>query len=315
MLPLNFQTRMLAPVAVCAVLFFGQALAQAPKDSAEKPAAHDTAMPQTVLPAAGMDTLAGPLPDTVRAGNRPHLVVGDIEVPVGRTVTVEAGSVFLFKNFTGLHVQGKLVAQGTKEQPVIFTSENDRARNPATQLYPNPYDWNGVYLHPDATGTIMSYCTVCYSVYGIVSETKFIRLDRVTFLQNGKSNLVVDGKAQAVTDAPYIYILSTDDVKAQGVPVKILSDPHAARRNVVRYTGFAVLLGAAAGSAYYGVQWKNAQAGLSALSTDDQAVLKGRTEPEWFSLHSKRNTDQGFTLVGAGIAIIGLAGFCWTFTF
>ena len=315
MLPLTSQMRALAQVAVFAILIFGQAIAQAPKDSVAKPVVHDAAMPQTPARPAVFDTLAGPLPDTVRAGNRPYLVVGDIEVPVGKTVTIESGAVFLFKNFTGLHVQGKLVAQGTKEQPVVFTSENDRTRNSATQLYPNPYDWNGVYLHPDATGTIMSYCTVSYSVYGIVSETKFIRLDRVTFLQNGKSNLVVDGKAEAVTDAPYIYILSTVDVKAEGVPVKILSDPHAVRRNVVRYTGFAVLLGATAGSLYYGVQWKNTQADLTALSTDDQATLQGRTEPEWFSLRDKRDRNQLYTLAGAAIAVIGLAGFCWTFTF
>jgi hypothetical protein len=315
MLPLTSQMSVLAQASVFAILIFGQASAQAPKDSITKPVVHDAAIPQTPASPAAFDTLAGPLPDTVRAGNRPYLVVGDIEVPVGKTVTIEPGAVFLFKNFTGLHVQGKLVAQGTKERPVAFTSENDRTRNSATQLYPNPYDWNGVYLHPDATGTIMSYCTVSYSVYGIMSETKFIRLDRVTFLQNGKSNLVVDGKAETVTDAPYIYILSTDDVKAQGVPVKILSDPHAVRRNVVRYTGFAVLLGAGAASILYGTQWKSAQTDLSALSTDNQAVLHPHDESEWYSLRDKRNTDQAYTLAGAFVAAVGLAGFCWTFTF
>lgn len=286
---------MFAHAVIYAILLFYPATAQALKAGAGPPT-------------AAFDTVAGPLPDTVKAGNRPYLVVGDIDVSVGKTVTVEAGCVFLFKNFTGLHVQGKLVAQGTKERPVIFTSENDRARNPATSLYPNPYDWNGIYLHADATGTVMSYCTVMYSVYGIVSETKFVRLDRVTFLQNGKSNLVVEGKAQAVTNAPYIYIVSTADVK-------ILSDPHAVRRTVVRYAGFTVLLGAVAGSIYYGVQWGNAQADLSALSTDDQGVLRGRSESGWYSLRDKRDENQAYTLAAAFIAVVGLAGFCWTFTF
>jgi hypothetical protein len=298
------------------ILFAGIPAAQAPNDSVAQPLPDTEKRSMAVAPSSmSFDTVAGPLPDTVKAGKSPWLVVGDIEVPAGKTVTIEAGSVFLFKNFTGLHVQGKLVALGTKERPIVFTSENDRAKNPATSLYANPYDWNGIYLHSDATGTMMTYCTVMYSVYGIVSETKFIRLDRVLLLQNGKSNLVIDGKAQAVTDAPYIYILSTDEVKAEGVPVKVLRDPHAVRRNVVRYTGFAVLLGAAAGATYYGGQWRKAQTDLSALSTDDQAALKGRSESEWYSLRDSRDKNRIYAIAGMCIAAVGLAGFCWTFTF
>jgi hypothetical protein len=312
MFPLGSQMRLLATVAACVIPGYFPAFAQAPKGAPPPDMARNTLV---VPPAPVFDTLAGPLKDTVRAGNRPHLVVGDIEVPVGHTVTVEAGTVFLFKNFTGLHVQGKLVAQGTKERSVIFTSENDRTKNPATSLYPNPYDWNGIYLHTDATGTMMSYCKVMYSVYGIVSETKFFRLDPVIFLQNGKSNLVVEGKAQAVTDAPYVYGLSKDHATADGVRVKSIIDPLAVKRNVVRYTAFAMILGAAAGSTYFGGQWRRAQTDLSALSTDDQAALKGRNEGEWYSLQDERNKDRVYTLAGALVAVVGLAGFCWTFTF
>ena len=72
------------------------------------------------LPAAYTE-LAGDLPKIVTADKSPYLVIADIFVPAGKVVRVEAGTVFLFKNFTGVHVQGILVISGTKDKPVIFT--------------------------------------------------------------------------------------------------------------------------------------------------------------------------------------------------
>ena len=261
------------------------------------------------------DTIAGPLPGVIKARKIPYLVVGDIEVPVNKSVTIEQGVVFLFKNFTGMHVLGKLAVQGTRESPVVFTSENDRAVNPATSLYPNPYDWNGIYIHADAVGTSMEFCKVRYSVYGIVSETKFIKLDPVLFSFNGKSNLVIEGKEQAVTDKPYRYMLSTKDVGAQGVPVKILSDPMAPGRNTLRYTSLVVAMAATVGTVYYGTQWSNTQKDLTHISTDNPSVLRGYDEAEWFSLRDRRTGNMYYTAIGGALALLGYIGFIWSFTF
>jgi hypothetical protein len=51
-------------------------------------------------------TLVGDLPRSLSAEKGPYLVTSDVYVPAGKTVAVAAGTVFLFKNFTGLHVQG-----------------------------------------------------------------------------------------------------------------------------------------------------------------------------------------------------------------
>ena len=64
--------------------------------------------------AAAFDTLSGPLSDTVKLPKDAYLVSGDIEVPINKTVIIAPGTVFLFKNFTGLHVQGKLLSAGNK---------------------------------------------------------------------------------------------------------------------------------------------------------------------------------------------------------
>jgi hypothetical protein len=230
-------------------------------------------------------------------------------------VTVEPGTVFLFRNLAGLHVLGKLIAMGTKDRPIIFTSENDRVVNTATALYPNPYDWNGIYIHADATGTMMDYCHVMYSVYGIVSETKFVRLDPVTFRQNGKSNLVIEGKELQTGEAPFRYVLSVNDVKAEGVPVRLLADPNEARRNIVRYTGFSVLLAGGAGGIYSGMQWKKYQDDLNRISTDDPSVIRSVNESDWFAHRNQRDNSRLYTGIAVIAAVLGGAGFIWSFTF
>lgn len=313
---------------VCGMAVSQEEQAPPPAPAPEAPAA---AAPAPAMPAQGdtaavakapqpsvtvaFDTIAGPLPITVKAKKNPYLVVGDIEVPTGKTVSVEQGAVFLFKNFTGLHVQGKLVALGTKERPIVFTTENDRSVNPATPLYPNPYDWNGIYIHADGLGTSMAYCKVLYSVYGIVSETKFIRLDPVMLRNNGKSNLVIEAKEQTVTDKPFSYVLSTKDAMIDGVPVKILKDPVAPRRNTVRYVSLAGMVAGAAGGAYYGIQWKKNQDDLRLLSTNDPEKLREHSGTDWTRTRDVRNKDIWYTSAGALVTVLGTVGFSWTFTF
>jgi hypothetical protein len=280
------------------------------------PGIRDTARKEFSQPIAKpFETITGPLPDTIKAQSGPFLVTGDIEVPIGRTVTLEPGTVFLFKNLTGLHVQGRLIAVGTKEHPIVFSSENDRTVNAMTSLYPNPYDWNGIYIHADATGTVMNYCNVLYSVYGIVSETKFIRIDPVLFRMNGKSNLVIDGKDQQVGEMPFRYVLSVNDVRAEGVPVKLLADPHEIRRNIIRYAGFSVLLAGAAGGIYSGIQWKKYQDDLSRISTDDPSVIHSVNESDWIAFRDKRDNNRMYTAIASIAAVIGGTGFIWSFTF
>ena len=185
----------------------------------------------------GYDTIAGDLPGVVVAKTKPYLVVSDIYVPQGKTVIMEAGAVFLFKSFTGLHVSGMLLAHGTKDKPVVFTSENDKEYNRASAIDPAPFDWNGIYMHEDAIGSQLSFCAVLYSVDGLSSLTKFIRLSPCLFLHNGRASLTIAGVPYTVTDQPYEYALSANDPSLRGVPVAILKDPNAFSRNVLRYSG------------------------------------------------------------------------------
>jgi hypothetical protein len=252
---------------------------------------------------AAFDTLAGPLPDTVKSGKNVFLVVGDIEVPINRTVVIYPGTIFLFKNFTGLHVQGKLIAHGTKDLPIIFSSENDRSCNPLTKLLPNPFDWNGIYVHPEGVGTELSFCKVLYSVYGIISETKFIKFEQITLKLNGKSNLTVEGKEVAGNDQPYSNFSPTKNVPSEAVPVQVVKDPFVAKREILRYGSLTIAMMATAGTLYCATMWNKSQNDLKQMNANDN------------STRQKRDRYMFFSSASGLIAILGFAGFAWSFTF
>ena len=95
--------------------------------------------------------------DTLTPEHGPILIDGTLTIPSGVTLTIEPGSILKFKNSAGLNVQGTLLAQGTAENRIVFTSAMDdnhggdtNGDGPAT--VPSPGDWQGVMVNGgDAT--------------------------------------------------------------------------------------------------------------------------------------------------------------------
>ena len=263
--------------------------------------------------------IGGNLPKVIEARGTPYLVTSDLYVPSGKTVTIESGTVLLFKNFTGLHVEGRLLAEGTAERPIVLSSEFDDTWNPAAPLHANPYDWNGIYIHESGLGSVFACCKIRYSVYGITTLTKYVRFDRVTFSNNGRSDLSIEGKQQQVAQTPYIYALSIDDAKKDGVPVAILMDPSAKKRSALRYGGLSLLAGGSAMAVWCGILVNGDQQRLNVLK--DRAVVDENSNTvrnagaDWQKAKSAKDLDVGLTVVSSILTILGGTGFGLSFTF
>ena len=264
-------------------------------------------------------TLGGNLPKTIPACGAPYMVIADIYVPSGKTVTIEPGVVLLFKNFTGLHVEGRLVAEGTIERPIVFSSEFDQTYNSSAALHANPFDWNGIYIHESGLGTSMAYGKVLYSVYGVNSLTKYIRLNAMTLCGNGRSDLIIEGKRQPVVTGQCTYVLTLDDARKDGVPVSVLMDPRAKKRAVFKLGGLTLLTGGCVMAVWAGIQLSHDQSRLSGLSTTDAKDPNGslfkNTGNDWKNAQIARDLDRTLTTVGILCALIGGAGFGLSFTF
>jgi hypothetical protein len=235
-------------------------------------------------PIVNFTPLGGDLPRIVTASGGPYLVIADIYVPSGKTVKIEAGAVLLFKNFTGLHVEGKFLAEGSAERPIVFSSEFDQSFNPSAALHANPFDWNGIYIHEGGLGTSLAYGKVLYSVYGINSLTKYIRLNAMTFRGNGRADLTIEGKLHPVTAAPCTYALTLDDARKDGVPVSVLMDPRAKKRGVFKFGGLTLLTGGCVLAVWSGVQLQHDQNRLNEISktevVDEHSSIIINTNPD-----------------------------------
>jgi len=266
-------------------------------------------------PKAVGDTISGALPKVVVASKGPYVVVADIWVPQGKTVIIEPGAVFLFHSFAGLKVQGTLLARGSADRPIVFTSINDRTYNPSSVLDPAPYDWNGIYIHEEGTGSNLGYCAVTYSVYGIISLTRFVRIAPCVFGSNGRANLTIEGTEHQVGEGPYEYSLTVQDVQSQGVPLTILRDPVATRRNAVRYGSVALFAGGVVCAAVATTSYAGSKDRFDALSGTDPDNLAGNSGAAWETARGDVVGSLAFMIVGYTLSLAGAAGFSWTFTF
>jgi hypothetical protein len=294
---------MQSKISIILLFLFCTSMAQTPPSS---PA--DTA---TVV----FDTIAGDLPPVLAAKQHPYYVAGDIYVPQGKTVTISEGTVLCFKNFTGLHVQGALLAKGTKDRPVVFTSENDKTYNKRSMVNAAPYDWNGIYIHEEAISTQLSFCSVLYSVDGISSLTKFFKLSACLFLHNGRANLTVQGVPYKVTDQPYEYAATVTDAIKSGIPITLLKDPLASTRNTIRYSGAAAAAIGCIVAFVAASQLTTSQRQFSSLNSTDKANLAQNSSAAWEAARNAKNNDLANLISSLGIVAIGTVGIFWSFRF
>jgi hypothetical protein len=283
------------------------------------PAVHDSALPSAAAN-GDFETLGGNLPRLIAARAKPYLVTSDIYVPSGKTVTIERGAILLFKGFTGLHVEGRMIAEGDAGHPIVFSSEFDRNYNPGAKLHANPYDWNGIYIHESGLGSTLAHCRVLYSVYGIISLTRYIRFAGAVFANNGRSDLTIEGKPQTVTAGqPFTYALTLEDARKDGVPVAVLMDPRAKKRNTLRYGGLSLLAGGITLAVWSSVQVRHDQQRLAALKdnsvTDENSNLVKNLRADWEKAERDKNRDVGFVMGSFVLAFVGGSGFGFSFTF
>ena len=164
-----------------------------------------------ILPAGVQATpvfteVGGPIiTDTTWAlADSPFIVTADVQVSVGVTLTIEPGVVVMFNEGKRLQVDGTLIARGTPDRLVIFTS---------SQSSPRPGDWSNIKLTSAATattanangdyvsGSILQHCVVEYggsdtTAKGAI-EAASLWIGRCTVRNNATRGIYDIGTAQS----------------------------------------------------------------------------------------------------------------------
>ena len=140
-----------------------------------------------------------------KSGN-PYIINDNLTIPSGKVFTINKGCILVFKPFTGIIVEGSLIVKGSADEPVIFTTINDQTYNPATDQFPNPFDWNGILITPNAGNVRLSDFLLEYSVYGIKSQKEDITIAHGTFSNNGQFHVAIKDALQPVVEkVPFNY--------------------------------------------------------------------------------------------------------------
>jgi hypothetical protein len=304
------------------------------------------------VPAVAQKMLSGELHDTIRLSHSPYLVTGTVIIPPGETVVIEAGVALMFKSFTGLQIQGQLIASGTESLPVVFTSENDRRFAPRSSIEAAAYDWDGITIDESGAGTRLSNAEIRYSLFGINSLTASIKLESCTFAENGKANLTINGKKETTGTRPFSYGLHSnieysDTVQERSTATAPILEPPPASpdkaampppqkhalagspepspkwssqtgRLLVRTGGITLAVAGGAFGAFEYLNYTKSLAAFDAINDTTNPANAGNlreSAARWEEARRNKNIDMIGTIAGCGVALLGALGFSLTFFF
>lgn len=91
----------------------------------------------------------------------PYIVVGDVIVQNGVTLTIDPDVQVKFDGYYSLYVDGSLIAAGSQTNGIVITSN---------MAVPGPKDWNRIQINSTAQA-IIKYCNISYATYGIYLES------------------------------------------------------------------------------------------------------------------------------------------------
>jgi len=259
------------------------------------------------------DTLQGELPLKVVPGI--YFIAADVEVAAGETVYMDSGVVFLFPEFTGILINGALIAKGTESNPVVFTSINDKNYSEITSLPAAPYDWNGVTISSQSVGSHLAYTKVIYSLFGLNALTEHFSLTECVFDKNGKSNLIVTGTRYEIDGTPLSLNNQLHTPAQPATPDTIIQqeeDPRQKQKRArIRRAIFAgVSASVAVASAY---MYTESNKEFKQINNVTPELKKDASSAEqWEEASRRKNSWLGATFTAIGLTTFYAAGFLFT---
>lgn len=123
---------------------------------------------------------------------RHYVVEQMLIVEEGAALTIEPGAVVRFGDRGNMNVFGEVIATGTSDSYVIFTSD---------QGNPQAFDWYYVYVAQGARPPVFRYCSFRYCDAAIVSATGGGIVENCYFAVVGSQAITLTGSRAAPTDS------------------------------------------------------------------------------------------------------------------
>ncbi len=232
-------------------------------------------------PARASD-LSGAVRGRLTVDQSPYLVIADITVPMGDTLTIEAGVVLEFQNSTSLVVKGRLQVQGAFQDTVFFRSASQS---------PQAGDWNGIFFQNAGAGEVR-YAVVEHAATGITCDAAAPLLEHLHIRSNNNGIDFLNGARGLVR---YSLIEKNKNAGVRAVS----ASPHL-RFNVLRENGrfgfesAVVLENADSSDVLANLIYRNSNSGVDVTGGVGVRILQ----------NTVAQNDMGITVSDAGAEII-----------
>jgi hypothetical protein len=137
---------------------------------------------------------------SLSSNENPIIVKDNITIPPNGRMIIHKGCELFFVPNTGIIVEGSLSIEGTKTNPVVFTSINDSLSPEKNNPTARPSDWNGIVINKQSQRVVFKNFAVKYSHYGIQSFNEDMSLENGSFFGNGQFNVTLNNMVMPVTE-------------------------------------------------------------------------------------------------------------------
>jgi len=155
----------------------------------------------------------------------PFIVINNVTVPPGVTLTIEPGVEVKFGGKFSINVQGKLVAVGTEDRTITFTSNKHEGE---------AGDWVGINFS-NVSDSSLSHCVVKYAVHGIIVESSSLTISYCEIIENLKSGIMIIGNSSLTVDNSKIMLNENGILP---IDLNIKSSQHVTIRNTTISSNF-----------------------------------------------------------------------------
>lgn len=142
---------------------------------------------QVILTAAGQDAHLWQgktiMQDSVLTDSIPYVIYDSLVVKAGVTLTLQAGCRLYFHDKASLLVDGRIVVQGTRSQPVVFRTDRLDRLFPYLPYDNTPARWGGITLRASSFNNELNWADIHGATYGIHCDSSAVDAPKIS-LQN-----------------------------------------------------------------------------------------------------------------------------------
>lgn len=141
--------------------------------------------------------------ETLYAKDNPHIITEDFTIPKGTCLTIEPGTILKFANHSQLIVEGILIAEGSSDKWITFTSNSDD---------PTKGDWGGiVFRRTDTKKSIIKYSKIDFATRGIMLYFTSPVISNSIIVNNSRNGIDI-GISSTKYDPSWVPIISYNTI-------------------------------------------------------------------------------------------------------